>query len=129
MTCDPVGPFEGIPEFPPTAALPAQTLRLDRPLLPFSIRSYHLTPYVSGEAFYLSQYEKWSTTALYAGCLLPLGKHVGLDPYYEHQNVTSKNPNQQLNQFGLILNIYFWLRRRPARGDFFKGDLHMRSHQ
>jgi len=30
----------------------------------FSIRSYHLTPYVSGEAFYLSQYQKWSTTAL-----------------------------------------------------------------
>lgn len=73
----------------------------------FSIRSYHLTPYVSGEAFYLSQYQKWTTTALYAGCLLPLGKHVGLDPYYEHQNVTSKSPNQQLNQFGLILNVYF----------------------
>jgi hypothetical protein len=71
------------------------------------VRTYHLTPYLSGEAFYLSQYQKWSTTALYAGCLLPLGKHVGVDVYYEHQNITSKTPNQQLNQFGLILNVYF----------------------
>ena len=72
-----------------------------------SIRTYHLTPYLSGEAFYLSQYKKWSTTALYAGCLFPLGKHVGFDLYYEHQNITCKNPNQQLSQFGLILNLYF----------------------
>jgi hypothetical protein len=45
--------------------------------------------------------------ALYAGCLLPLSKHFQFDPYYEHQNITSKKPNQQLNQLGLILNMYF----------------------
>ena len=73
----------------------------------FKIRAYHLTPYVSAEAFYESQYQKWSTTALYAGCLLPIGKHVQFDPYYEHQNNTGKSPNQQLNQFGLVLNLYF----------------------
>ena len=73
----------------------------------FKIHSYLLTPYVSAEAFYESQYQKWSTTALYAGCLLPIGKHVQFDPYYEHQNNTGKRPNQQLNQFGLILNLYF----------------------
>jgi hypothetical protein len=69
--------------------------------------SYHPAPYVSAEAFYLSQYNKWSTTALYAGCLFPLGKHTELDPYYEHQNNTGKHPNEQLDQFGLVLNLNF----------------------
>jgi hypothetical protein len=69
--------------------------------------SYHPAPYVSAEVFYESQYNKWSTTALYAGCLFPIGKHVQFDPYYEHQNNTGKHPNQQLNQLGLVLNLYF----------------------
>ena len=70
------------------------------------IGSYHPAPYVSAEAFYQSQYQKWSTTALYAGCLLPAGKHLEFNTYYEHQNITGKHPNQQYNQFGLILAIY-----------------------
>jgi len=41
---------------------------------------YHPAPYVSAEFFYQSQYQKWSTTALYAGCLFPVGKHYELDP-------------------------------------------------
>jgi hypothetical protein len=74
-----------------------------------TIGTYHPAPYVSAEVFYESQYHKWNTTALYAGCLFPFGKHVELNPYYEHQNITSKKPNQQLNQLGLILNLYFGL--------------------
>jgi hypothetical protein len=73
----------------------------------FDIRSYKPAPYASVEFFYQSQYEKWSTTALYAGCLLPIGKRFSLDPYYEHQNITGKHPNEQLNQFGIILNMHF----------------------
>ncbi len=73
----------------------------------FTIHSYHPAPYVSAEAFYESQYGKWSSTDLYAGCLMPLGKHVQLDPYYEHQNNTGKHPNEQVNAGGLILNLYF----------------------
>jgi hypothetical protein len=72
-----------------------------------TIGSYHPAPYLSAEGFYQSQYQKWSTTALYAGCLLPVGKHFEFDPYYEHQNITGRAPNQQLNQFGLILYVYF----------------------
>ena len=74
---------------------------------PVAIGSYHLTPYASVEPFYQSQYGKWSETAIYAGCILPIRKHVQLDPYYEHQNQTGKRPNEQLNQVGLILNLYF----------------------
>jgi hypothetical protein len=73
----------------------------------FTIHSYHPAPYVSAEVFYESQYGKWSSTDLYAGCLLPVGKHVEFDPYYEHQNNTGKHPNKQVNAGGLILNLYF----------------------
>ncbi|HXY52665.1 MAG TPA: hypothetical protein VEI01_24685 [Terriglobales bacterium] len=50
---------------------------------------------------------KWSTTALYASCLFFVRKHFEFDPYYEHQNITGERPNQQLNQFGLILTLFF----------------------
>jgi hypothetical protein len=74
---------------------------------PWKIRGYHLSPYVSAEFWYTSQYAKWSTTSVFAGCILPFGKHVGFNPYYEHENNTGKGPNQQLNQLGLILNLWF----------------------
>jgi hypothetical protein len=74
------------------------------------IRSYHPVPYASAEFFFESQYGKWSDTAIYAGCRFPIGKHLNFTPYYEHQNNTGKSPNQQLNQLGLMLNLYFSVR-------------------
>lgn len=71
------------------------------------VRHYHPTPYISGEFFYESQYSKWSDTALYAGCLFPVTQHIRFETYYEHQNNTGKTPNQQLNQFGLVLSLFF----------------------
>ena len=68
---------------------------------------YHPAPYVSAEMFYESQYSKISSTNLYAGCLLPVGKHIEFDPYYEHENNTGKRPNQQVNAVGLILDVFF----------------------
>ena len=70
---------------------------------------YHPQPYVAVEPFYGSRYGKWSNTALYAGCLLPIAKHVQFDSYYDNQNNTGKSPNQQLNQFGLIFGLYFMI--------------------
>jgi hypothetical protein len=72
-----------------------------------AIRSYHLIPYVASESYYESQYSKWSTTALYAGCLFPVGSHVQFDSYYEHENNTGKRPNTQDNEVGLALHLYF----------------------
>lgn len=72
-----------------------------------AIRSYHPALYASAEFFYESQYSKWSDTAIYAGCLFPIRKHLEFNPYYEHQNNTGKSPNQQLNQLGLVLSLYF----------------------
>ena len=71
-----------------------------------AIRSYHPAPYASVEVYYESQYQKWSTTEIYVGCLFPIKKHFELDPYYEHQNNTGKSPNRQLHGIGLILNVY-----------------------
>jgi hypothetical protein len=73
----------------------------------FAIRSYHPIPYVAFEPFYESQYDKWSTTTEYAGCLLPVGKHVEFNPYYEHENDTGKSPNTQENFIGLAVYFYF----------------------
>jgi hypothetical protein len=72
-----------------------------------TIRDYHPAPYVSAEVFYESKYAKWSTTALYAGCMFPAGKHIEFNTYFEHENNTGKSPNQQVNSVGLILNLYF----------------------
>ncbi len=69
--------------------------------------SYHPSLYASAEFFYNSQYSKWSDTALYVGCLFPFGKHFEFNPYYEHQNQTGNSPNQQYNQLGLMLNIFY----------------------
>jgi hypothetical protein len=72
-----------------------------------AIRSYHVIPYIAVEPYYTSQYHKWSTTALFAGCLFPVGKHVQFDSYYEHQNITNKAPNKQDKEVGLALHLYF----------------------
>jgi hypothetical protein len=77
----------------------------------FSIRSFHFIPYLAAEPFYESQYGKWSATDLYAGCLFPVGKHVQFGSYYEHENNTSKHPNQQNEYIGLTLDLYFSLKR------------------
>jgi len=77
---------------------------LERPL---DIRNYHPVPIVSAEFFYSNKYNKWSDTALYAGCQFPIHKRATLVPYYEHQNFTGKSPNQQFNQFGLVFNLLY----------------------
>jgi hypothetical protein len=71
------------------------------------IRAYKFTPYVGVEPYYESQYGKWSNTSLYAGVILPVSKHLGFTPYYEHQNNTGGTPNKQLNGIGLLVELYF----------------------
>jgi len=84
-------------------------LTLDRT---FSIHSYHLIPYVAAEPYYTSQYSKWSSTALFAGCLFPVGKHTQFNAYYEHENNTGKHPNMPVNEVGLALYLYFSLQKK-----------------
>ena len=78
----------------------------------FKVSSYHFIPYIAAEPYYVKQYDKWSTTALYVGCLFPLGKHAQLNPYYEHENNTGKRPNQQRNDIGVALSLFFSLEKK-----------------
>jgi hypothetical protein len=82
-------------------------LQIEKPL---DIRSYHPVPYISAEVYYEEQYQKWSTTELYAGSLFPIKKRYEFDLYYEHQNNTGKSPNHQLEGIGLKLNVFFSLK-------------------
>jgi len=67
-----------------------------------------LVPYVRGEIYYDSRFDKWSRTALTAGSAFPTTKHIELETYYEHQNDTSSSPNRQVNALGVVVNIYFF---------------------
>jgi hypothetical protein len=71
------------------------------------IASYHIIPYGAVETYFESQYSKVSTTALYAGSLFPVGKHVQFDAYYQHENNTGKKRNTQDDEVGLALNLYY----------------------
>ncbi|HEY5176378.1 MAG TPA: DUF2490 domain-containing protein [Terriglobales bacterium] len=71
------------------------------------IHSYAFTPYLRAEAYYDSHYSKWSATLLTAGVSFPIKKHTELEPYYQHLNQTGRTPNQQLENIGLKLNLYF----------------------
>lgn len=80
-----------------------------------AIYTYHLIPYVAAEPYYVEKYRKWSTSDLYAGCLLPVGKHIQFNMYYEHENNTGKRPNQQTNQIGVALYLFFSLGKKNGR--------------
>jgi len=45
---------------------------------PWCVGRYEPTPYIAAGFYYASHYNKWSDTALYAGCSLPLRKHSAL---------------------------------------------------
>jgi hypothetical protein len=72
----------------------------------FSIRSYHLTPYVRAELYYDGNLHKWSRTAETVGLVFPIRKRAEIDSYYEHQNDSSNAPNRQVNAFGIALSVY-----------------------
>jgi hypothetical protein len=78
----------------------------------FTVYSYHLIPYVAAEPYYVEKYHKWSTTDLYAGSLFPVGKHVQFNAYYEHENNTGKKTNQQTNEIGLAMYLFFSLEKK-----------------
>lgn len=72
-----------------------------------AIRGYHFTPYLRAEAFYDGESTKWSRTALTVGSTFPIGKHIELECYYEHQNDTASSPNRQVDGLGYVLSLYF----------------------
>jgi uncharacterized protein DUF2490 len=84
-------------------------LTLERAL---AVYSYHFIPYVAAELYYVEKYQKWSTTNLYVGARFPVGKHAQFNAYYEYENNTGKEPNQQTNSIGLALGLFFSLKKK-----------------
>jgi Protein of unknown function (DUF2490) len=72
-----------------------------------SLHSYHFIPYLRAEAYYDSNFHKWSRTAGSVGCVFPFRKRYELEPYYEHQNDTATAPNRQVNALGFVFSMYF----------------------
>lgn len=72
-----------------------------------SILDYHFSPYVRGEVYFDSNYEKWSRTSETLGAAFHIRQHTEIEIYYEHQNDTGKSPNRQVNALGIALNLYF----------------------
>jgi Protein of unknown function (DUF2490) len=72
-----------------------------------SLWSYHFSPYIRGEVYYDSNYQKFSRTAGIVGAAFPIRRHTEIETYYEHQNDTGQSPNRQVNALGLALNLYF----------------------
>ncbi|MBZ5697451.1 MAG: DUF2490 domain-containing protein [Acidobacteriia bacterium] len=72
-----------------------------------SVGSYAFTPYIRGEGYFDSNFNKWSATALIAGIVFPFKKHFELEPTFQHMNQTGGRANQQVETLGLTLSMYF----------------------
>ena len=57
----------------------------------FTISNYHPAPHVSAEVFYESQYEKWSSTNLYAG--VSNARSVDMEMQCKAQNIRLRVPS------------------------------------
>jgi hypothetical protein len=73
----------------------------------FSIGRFRFGPYVRGEVYYDSRFDKLSRTALTAGSVFPITKRFELEGYYEHQNDSGGSPNRQVNAVGAVISLYF----------------------
>jgi len=73
----------------------------------FSIGRFKPSPYIRGEVYYDSRYDKWSRTALIAGSTFPINRHLELEGYFEHQNDSGGSPNRTVNAVGAVVNLYF----------------------
>jgi hypothetical protein len=73
----------------------------------FTIRSYSFTPYLRGEIFYDSRFEKINKNSYTIGASFPLTRHTELEPYFEDQNDYSDRPAFHTRAVGLALNLFF----------------------
>jgi hypothetical protein len=71
------------------------------------VSSHSFSPFLRGEGFYDSNYEKWSATALSAGAIFPVKKHIELEPCLQHQNQTASIPNRHVETLGVKFSLYF----------------------
>jgi hypothetical protein len=73
----------------------------------FAIGRFKPSPYIRGEVYYDSRYDKWSRNALIAGSTFPMNRHIELEGYFEHQNDSGGSSNRTVNAVGAVVNLYF----------------------
>ena len=64
-------------------------------------------PYVRGELYYDSRYDKIAKNAFTIGIVFPLTKRTEFELYYEDQRDSSSTPNYHTRGIGLVLGLYF----------------------
>ena len=78
-------------------------LRLERD---FKIRSFRITPYLTGELFYDSRYHKWNRNEYSFGAEMPIRRHAIIEFYFLRQN-TSQSSTPHLKGFGSVFQWHF----------------------
>ena len=73
----------------------------------FSIRNYKFTPYLRGELFYDSRFDKIAKNAFTVGSVFPLTKRTEFELYYQDQRDSSTEPNYHTRGAGLAVSLYF----------------------
>jgi hypothetical protein len=79
----------------------------------FKVKALTLTPYARGEVYYDSRYGIWNKNAYSFGVILPVGKHIELEPYFEREN-DSRSSTPHVNAIGFTFSLYLDpFRRNP----------------
>ena len=73
----------------------------------FFIGHFRFSPYIRGEMYYDSRYDKVSRTALIGGSTFPITRHFELESYFEHQNDSGGSSNRTVNAVGMVASFYF----------------------
>jgi hypothetical protein len=73
----------------------------------FPIGAVRMNPYVRGELFYDSRFDKWSRTEWIGGAAFPVNRRVELEGYFDYQHDTGGDHNRQVYAIGTVLNLYF----------------------
>jgi hypothetical protein len=73
----------------------------------FTIHNYTFTPYLRGEFYWDSVYDKIDKNAFTIGSVFPMTKRTEFEVYYEDQRNSSIPPNYHTRGVGLCLSLYF----------------------
>jgi hypothetical protein len=73
----------------------------------FSIRNYEFTPYLRGELFYDSRFDKIAKNDFTIGSVFPITKRIEFEIYYEDQRDSTVTPNYHTRGAGLVLKLFF----------------------
>lgn len=77
-------------------------LRVERELNP---KLRRISVFGAAEAFFQSGSDRWNRFRFSGGLMIPMGKHLALEPYYLRQVSTASNPHN-INVLGLAVQLY-----------------------